>query len=242
MSKWHILQSLLLEFRFKGLLNACFSFWQTCSLSSIPCSWLLSINRTCWRSRKNCWARLETSLTRGCSSVILRGCLKLVSFFLLQSARKTINKHTISVRWVLGENRSISILSRFLMKKQISDEKQMWIVCLDVPESEKQWCENMSPLLNEKNNISTTLPFTRNFCVLLTHILQMFFCNLHAKRNEYFIQQGSHHLLYVKKLKPLLHVKTFSWNLCATALRTSFTKLCYTVKLSFLSPLRSLQK
>ena len=43
-------------------------------------------------------------------------------------------------------------------------------------------------------------------------------------------------------IKPLLHVETFSWNLCATALRTSFTKWCYTVKLSFLSPLRSLQK
>ena len=45
----------------------------------------------------------------------------------------------------------------------------------------------------------------------------------------------------IKEFKPLLHVETFSWNLCATALRTSFTKGCYTVKLSFLSSLRSLR-
>ena len=39
-------------------------------------------------------------------------------------------------------------------------KNKIWIVCLDVPESEKQWCEKMSPLLTEKNNISTTLQFT----------------------------------------------------------------------------------
>ena len=84
----------------------------------------------------------------------------------------------------------------------------------------------MSPLLNEKNNISTTLPFTRNFCVLLTHILQMFFCNLHAKRNEYFIQQGSHHLLYVKKLKPLLHVKTLNLEISRRHLADYVKEFC----------------
>ena len=49
------------------------------------------------------------------------------------------------------------------------------IVCFDVPDSERQWCEKMSPFLSENNNISTALPFTRQFCVLLAHILQMFF-------------------------------------------------------------------
>ena len=39
----------------------------------------------------------------------------------------------------------------------------------------------------------------------------------------------------LNRLKPLLHAETFSWNLCATAPWTTFTKWCYTVKLSFLS-------
>ena len=42
-------------------------------------------------------------------------------------------------------------------------------------------------------------------------------------------------------VKPLLHVETFSWNLGATAPRTSFTKWCYTVKFSFFSSLLSLR-
>ena len=40
---------------------------------------------------------------------------------------------------------------------------------------------------------------------------------------------GSNHFT----VKLPLHVETFSWNLCATANETSFTKWCYTVKLLF---------
>ena len=61
------------------------------------------------------------------------------------------------------------------------------------------------------------------------------FCSFHLLEMRREMTQPHKHL------KPLLHVETFSWNLCATAPQTSFTKWCYTVKLSFLSPLRSLR-